>query len=72
MSTLVENQNFGDGRLEQMDVNYEPQVDEALPKADTLAKVTFYFHLNLLIVLDRFDGCYRFTCAARETKSTWS
>jgi hypothetical protein len=36
---MADTQQFGDGRLEQMEVNYAPQVDEALPKADNLAKV---------------------------------
>lgn len=36
---MEDNQDLGDGRLEQMDVNYALQVDEALPKADKLAKV---------------------------------
>lgn len=30
---------YGDGRLLKMEVDYAPQVDEALPKADQLAKV---------------------------------
>jgi 26S proteasome regulatory subunit N5 len=33
-------QNFGDGRLDHMEVNYASQVDEALPKADNLAKAS--------------------------------
>ena len=30
---------YGDGRLLKMEVDYAPQVDEALPKADAIAKV---------------------------------
>lgn len=40
--TKMENQDsFGDGRLVKMEVDYAPQVDEALPKADQIAKVCF-------------------------------
>lgn len=30
---------FGDGRLVKMEVDYAPQVDEAIPKAEKLLKV---------------------------------
>lgn len=41
--------NIGDGRLVKMEVDYAPQVDEALPKADSLAKVSVF--LEVLVIL---------------------
>jgi hypothetical protein len=35
--------NYGDGRLVKMEVDYAPQVDEAIVKADQLAKVRLIY-----------------------------
>lgn len=49
MSTI----NFADGRLQVMEVDYAPQVDEALPKADKLAKTNLATALESLAVLEK-------------------
>ncbi|CAD5214923.1 unnamed protein product [Bursaphelenchus xylophilus] len=45
--------NFGDGRLVKMDVDYAPQVDEALPKASNIAKTSPLGAIESLSLLEK-------------------
>ncbi|KAI6179318.1 PCI domain-containing protein [Aphelenchoides besseyi] len=46
-------QNIGDGKLVKMEVDYAPQVDEALPKADQLAKTNVSSAIDSLVLLEK-------------------
>jgi len=44
---------FGDGRLVKMEVDYAPQVDEALPKSEQLAKTNVNAAIESLTLLEK-------------------
>ncbi|KAI6226183.1 26S proteasome non-ATPase regulatory subunit 12 [Aphelenchoides fujianensis] len=48
-----QSQNVGDGKLVKMDVDYAPMVDEALPKADKLAKSNVNAAVDSLVLLEK-------------------